>query len=184
VGWYSTHHFITCYDSCTCEIKQHSPPSLVTPSPSISIPSNIVSPSNTVDSHCLPSIIHPNQLCERCLVGKKFLKSFLKESISKACQPQKIHVDVCSLIKPCLFGKNLYFLLFIDYYSRKTWVYLWKEKSNMFSCFKKFKALVEKEVIILYNHSGQIGSEFCSNYFNVFCEDHGIKRLLTVPRSP
>ena len=78
----------------------------------------------------------------------------------------------------------MYFLLFIDYYSRKTWVYLWKEKSNMFSCFKKVKALVEKEVIILYNHSGQIGSEFCSKDFNVFCEDHGIKRLLTVPRSP
>jgi transposase InsO family protein len=54
----------------------------------------------------------------------------------------------------------------------------------MFSCFKKVKALVEKEVIILYNHSGQIGSEFCSKDFNVFCEDHGIKRLLTVPRSP
>ena len=69
----------------------------------------------------LPSIIHPNQLCEECLVGKQFHKSFSKESTPRASQPlQEIHVDVCGPIKPCLFGKNLYFLFFIDAYSRKT----------------------------------------------------------------
>jgi hypothetical protein len=30
----------------------------------------------------LPSIIHPNKLCEGCLVGKQFCKSFLKEFTS------------------------------------------------------------------------------------------------------
>jgi hypothetical protein len=44
-----------------------------------------------------------------------------------------------------LFGKNLYFLLFINDYNIKTWVYFLKEKSNVFSCFKKFMALVEKQ---------------------------------------
>jgi hypothetical protein len=94
----------------------------------------------------LSSIIHPNQLCEGCLVGKQFHKSFPKESTLKVSQPlQEIHVDVWSPIKLCLFGKNLYFLLFINDYSRKTWVYFLKEKSNVCSYFKKFKALVEKE---------------------------------------
>jgi hypothetical protein len=37
------------------------------------------------------------------------------------------------------------FLLFINDYSRKIWVYFLKEKSNVCSYFKKFKALVEKE---------------------------------------
>jgi hypothetical protein len=32
----------------------------------------------------LSFIIHPNQLCERCLVGKGFHKSFTKESTSRA----------------------------------------------------------------------------------------------------
>jgi hypothetical protein len=69
----------------------------------------------------LPSIIHPNQLCEGCLVGKQFCKSFSKESTSIANQPlQEIHVDVCGPIKPCSFGKKSYFLLFIDDYSGKT----------------------------------------------------------------
>jgi hypothetical protein len=94
----------------------------------------------------LPSIIYPNQLCDECLVSKQFRKSFLKKSTSRASQPlQEIHVDVCGLIKPCLFGKHLYFVLFIDDYSRKTWVYFLKEKSNVFSCFKKFKTLIEKK---------------------------------------
>ena len=69
----------------------------------------------------LPSIKCLNQLCEGCLVGKQFCKSFLKESISRANQAlQEIHIDVYGPIKPCSFGKNLYFLLFIDIYSRKT----------------------------------------------------------------
>jgi hypothetical protein len=94
----------------------------------------------------LSSIIYPNQLCEECLVGKKFRKSFLNESTSRASQPlQKIHVDVCGSIKPCFWVKNLYFLFFINDYSRKTWVYLLREKFNVFSYFKKFKALVEKQ---------------------------------------
>ena len=39
----------------------------------------------------------------------------------------------------------MYFLTFIDYYTRKKWIYLLKHKSKAFSIFKKFKALVEKE---------------------------------------
>ena len=55
----------------------------------------------------------------------------------------------------------------------------------MFSCFKKFKALVEKESgYSIKSFRMDMGGEFCSNDFNEFCEDHGINRLLTVPRSP
>jgi len=32
----------------------------------------------------LPSIIHPNKLCEGYLAGKQFCKSFLKKSTSRA----------------------------------------------------------------------------------------------------
>ena len=38
----------------------------------------------------------------------------------------------------------MYFLLFIDDYSRQTLLYFFKEKSNVFSCFKNFKVLVKK----------------------------------------
>ena len=94
----------------------------------------------------LSSIKYPNQSYEWYLVGKQFCKSFLKESASRVSQPlQEIHVNVYGPIKPCLFGKILYFLLFIYIYSKKTWVYFLKEKANVFSCFKKFKVLVQKK---------------------------------------
>lgn len=60
-----------------------------------------------------------------------------------------------------------------------------KQKSEVFNVFKKFKAAVEKE-------SGRVikamrtdrGGEFTSKEFQEFCEENGIRRPLTVPRSP
>ena len=51
--------------------------------------------------------------------------------------------------------------------------------------FKKFKALVKKESgnDIKAMRSDR-GGEFTSNEFNKFCEENGIRRPLTVPRSP
>ena len=65
------------------------------------------------------------------------------------------------------------------------WVYFLKEKSEAFGMFKKFKALVEKESgneIKAMRSDG--GGEFTSNEFNKFWENYGIRRPLTVPRSP
>ena len=38
-----------------------------------------------------------------------------------------------------------YFLMFVDDFNRKMWVYFLKVKSDVFKEFQKFKALVEKE---------------------------------------
>lgn len=42
-------------------------------------------------------------------------------------------------------GGSSYYVSFIDDYSCKVWIYLLKKKSNVFSFFKKFKALVENQ---------------------------------------
>jgi hypothetical protein len=60
-----------------------------------------------------PSIIHPNQLCVGCLMGKQFHKSFSKESTLRANEPlQEIHADVCGPMKPYLFCKKIIFSTF------------------------------------------------------------------------
>ncbi|KAJ4724624.1 Retrovirus-related Pol polyprotein from transposon TNT 1-94 [Melia azedarach] len=118
-----------------------------------------------------PYINHPNQLCEGCLHGKQFRKSFPKESTFRAKKPlELIHSDVC--------------LLFIDDFSRKTWIYLLKQKSEVFGAFKKFKAAVEKESghQIKAMRTDREG-EFTSKEFQEFCEANGIRRFLTVSRS-
>ncbi|MCF8701902.1 DDE-type integrase/transposase/recombinase, partial [Corynebacterium sp. MC-10] len=134
----------------------------------------------------LPFISHPNQLCEGCLLGKQFRKSFPKKSSSRAQKPlELIHTDICGPIKPSSLGKSNYFLLFIDDFSRKTWVYFLKQKSEAFEVFKKFKAAVEKESgLHIKAMRSDRGGEFTSREFQNFCEKHGIRRPLTVPRSP
>ncbi|RDY09484.1 hypothetical protein CR513_06137, partial [Mucuna pruriens] len=110
----------------------------------------------------MPHINHPNQLCEACLLGKHARRSFPKEAKSRANEPlQLMHTDICGPIDLPSFSKNKYFLLFINDFNRKTWVYFLKHKSEAFVIFKNFKALVEKE----------------SGY-------NDIHHRLTIPRSP
>ncbi|KAL0393107.1 UNVERIFIED_CONTAM: hypothetical protein Sradi_2533500 [Sesamum radiatum] len=58
-----------------------------------------------------------------------------------------IHTDVCGPMRTPSHEQNRYFILFIDDYSRMTWVYFMREKSEVFKVFKKFKNLVEKKVV-------------------------------------
>lgn len=134
----------------------------------------------------LDQIDHPNQLCEGCLLGKHARSSFPKEATSRAKEPlHLIHTDLCGPITPPSYSKNLYFMLFIDDFSRKTWVYFLKEKSQAFETFKTFKTMVEKEKgLKIKSMRSDRGGEFLSKEFNKFCEDNGIRRFLTAPYSP
>ncbi|XP_058198441.1 uncharacterized protein LOC131313960 [Rhododendron vialii] len=93
----------------------------------------------------LPHIQRPNEVCESCILGKQHRNNFGKQVDWRASMPlELVHTDVCGPLKPISNGQNRYFLTFIDDYSRKTWVYFLKLKSEVFEKFKEFKALVEK----------------------------------------
>jgi hypothetical protein len=78
-----------------------------------------------------------------------------------------------------------YFLLFLDDYIRKMWVYFLKLKYKVFNEFQKFKALVKKNsgchITSLRSNNG---GEFCSKKFNNFCVKHGIKGQFTTRYTP
>ena len=98
---------------------------------------------------------------------------------------QFIHNDVCSPMQTPSFGNYLYFVTFIDDYSRHAWVYPLKAKSKVFMCFKQILCLAENlsgcKVGTL--HSDQ-GGEYLSTEFNAFLTDCGIKHQCTVPYTP
>jgi hypothetical protein len=81
--------------------------------------------------------------------------------------------------------RYVYYVSFIDDYSRKTWVYFLKSKDEALEKFKEFKALVEnlseRKIKILRSDNG---GEYTSNEFGSFCRDVGIKRELTTPYNP
>jgi transposase InsO family protein len=79
----------------------------------------------------------------------------------------------------------VYYVSFIDDYSRKTWIYFLKSKDEVFSKFKEFKALIEnlseRKIKILRSDNG---GEYTSKEFVNFYRDIGIKRELTTPYNP
>ena len=56
-----------------------------------------------------------------------------------------VHSDVFGPVKVPSLGKSMYYVSFIDDFSRNTWIYFPKKKSEVFDRFKEFKALVENQ---------------------------------------
>jgi len=54
-----------------------------------------------------------------------------------------VHSDVFGRVKVPSLGKFVYYVSFIDDFSRNTWIYFLKKKSEVFDRFKEFKALEE-----------------------------------------
>ncbi|KAL4353579.1 hypothetical protein GQ457_06G019510 [Hibiscus cannabinus] len=125
-------------------------------------------------------------LCEGCIYGKQTRKPF---PVNKAWRATKclelIHADLCGPMQTESLGGSHYFLLFTDDYSRMSWVYFLENKSETFEKFQKFKAMVENQsgchIKVLCTDRG---GEFMSKEFNLFCEDNGIRRELTIPYTP
>lgn len=134
----------------------------------------------------LPHIDHPDEVCESCVLSKHHRSSFAKEVNWKAKRPlELVHTDVCGPITPMSTGQNRYFLTFIDDFSRKTWIYFLKRKSEVFNCFKDFKAIVEKQsgYMIRTVRSDQ-GGEYTANDFEAYCTQQGIRHQTTPAYTP
>jgi hypothetical protein len=134
----------------------------------------------------LPYLKESNEACEGCLLGKQHRLTFpTGETWRTKDVLELIHTDVCGPMRTPSLNNNKYFILFIDDFSRMTWVYFIKEKSEVFGIFKKFKTLVEKQS---GKHIKKLrsdrGKEYNSHEFDKFCEDEGIERQLTVAYSP
>ncbi|GAU26636.1 hypothetical protein TSUD_102440 [Trifolium subterraneum] len=134
----------------------------------------------------LPMIKDNQTVCSDCVVSKQHRDSFPKGTSWRATTKlELIHSDICGPINPTSNGGNRYFITFTDDLTRKTWTYPLKDKASAFECFKKFKALVEKEsncaIKCLRTDRGE---EFTSSNFDKFCSEHGIKRQLTATYTP
>jgi transposase InsO family protein len=73
----------------------------------------------------------------------------------------------------------------VDEFTRKIWIYLLKEKSEVFTIFKKFCALAERQCgnhLKILRTDG--GGEYNSNDFKLFCEEKGIIHEVTAPYTP
>lgn len=134
----------------------------------------------------IPALTQPKEICSGCLLSKQTRTPFPSHTSFMAKQKlELIHGDLCRPISPPTPSGNRYFLLLVDDYSRKMWVFMLKQKSEALAAFKKFKMLVENEAMeTIKVLRTDRGGEFTSNEFQTFCDDAGILRHLTAPYSP
>ena len=134
----------------------------------------------------LPRISVSNEVCGACQLGKMHRHAFPTGSTWRAKEKLELgHIDLCGPMSTESIDQNKYFVLFIDDLTRITWVYFLRSKGDVFSVFKKFKAIVETESgCKLKNLRSDNGKEYTSNEFEKFCADMGIKHQLTVSYSP
>jgi transposase InsO family protein len=122
--------------------------------------------------------------CEYCLIGKTSRKPFGKGT--RADSPLKlIHSDICGPMNIRARHGAIYFITFIDDFTRFGYVYLISHKSEALSCFMKFLNLVEnqldRKVKALRTDRGR---EYLSDQFRQLCDEKGIERQLTIPGTP
>ncbi|RVW68890.1 Retrovirus-related Pol polyprotein from transposon TNT 1-94 [Vitis vinifera] len=109
------------------------------------------------------------------------LKTLQQKHMVTGLPQISIPSQVC---EECVVGKQ-HHSQFPQGKSRRAKNVLELEKSEAFSAFKSFKARVEKEtgrsIKILRTDRG---GEYCSNEFEYFCDDQGIRRELTAAYTP
>ena len=81
-----------------------------------------------------------------CAKGKNTKKTFPSSEIKAKGILDIIHFDVCGPMSSNSLRGYVYYVSFIDYLSRKTWIYIMKNKDEVFSKFKEFKALIENYI--------------------------------------
>ena len=116
-------------------------------------------------------------MCKGCAQGKNVKNPFPSIDNKAKGILDIVHSDVCGPMTATSLSGYVYYVSFIDDYSRKTWIYFLKGKNEVFSKFKEFKALVEnlseKKIKVFKSYNG---GEFTLGEFNTFCSEVGIKR--------
>jgi transposase InsO family protein len=125
-------------------------------------------------------------VCEAYVLGKIHRKLFSKEKTWRAkASLELIHTDICGPMSTNSYGGKIYFITFIDDFSRMCWVYFLGQKSEVFSVFRKFQKIVERQSDCLIKKlRSDKGGEYNSKEFEKFCEDVDLERQLTVGYTP
>ena len=84
--------------------------------------------------HGIPTIKRPEKSCKVCMEGKKPRLPFALEVAPRVKYALGVvHSDACGLFPIASIGGNKYFVLFVDEFTKMTWVSLIKFKHGVFA---------------------------------------------------
>jgi hypothetical protein len=91
----------------------------------------------------LPNILFSKGVCEGCVLKKHPKQKFVKGMSQRASAPlDLIHSDLMGPFLHPSIKQARFFLIFVDDFSRFTWIYFLRQKSEVFEHLKDFKSLV------------------------------------------
>ena len=95
---------------------------------------NIVKITQTEVVRGMPKVSKPvNKLCGSCQHGKQVRTNFKVKVYQSTSHPlELVHIDLCGLARTITIQGELYFMLFIDYFSKLTWVTFLKNNYKAF----------------------------------------------------
>jgi hypothetical protein len=82
---------------------------------------------------------------KQCQHGKQTRVKFKTKEHSTTKPLEIVHANVYGPMRTTGLKGERYFLLFMDDFTRMTWMFLLKKKSETFSCFQIFKESTENE---------------------------------------
>jgi hypothetical protein len=89
------------------------------------------------------SLDYPESVCDACLRAKAHQLPYLTSSSQSTAPLDLVFSDVWGPVVDS-FGNKKYYVHFIDDFSKFTWIYLLRHKSEVFQFFKEFQVLVER----------------------------------------
>ncbi|KAL4564910.1 hypothetical protein LXL04_028986 [Taraxacum kok-saghyz] len=135
----------------------------------------------------LPVLKFDNEhLCAACEFGKQSRKSHSSIVNTKIVEPlELIHIDLCGPSSIQSIAGSKYLLVIVDDFSRFTWVYFLKHKSEttqqMIDFIKYVELQLRKPVRKIRSDNG---TEFKNQTFEAFLTEKGIDHNFSAPRTP
>ena len=108
--------------------------------------------------------------CKGCTLGKYAKSSFQDQDRRAIAILERVHSNVCGPSSLASTAKQRYYVIFIDDFSRRCWIYFMQKKDQTFLRFCEFKASAEKEsgkkIKALRSDNG---GEYISQQLKYFC---------------
>ena len=123
--------------------------------------------------------------CRHCLSGKMHQFLFPVSTFHASKPLELMHSDVWGPAPVTSTNDFQYYLLFVDEYSKFSWLYLLKHKSDVLDIFKFVKATVETQldskIKVLRTDNG---GEYTSHAFKHFYSTQGLIHQFSCPYTP
>src|SRR5574338_721645 len=135
----------------------------------------------------LPNIkFETNIFCDACKLGKLTKSSFKSKKVISTEQPlELLHMDLFGPTQVQSINHNRYVFVIVDDFSRYTWIFFLKNKSDTFENFKIFAKRIQNiKSLKIKNIRSDHGGEFENEDFEQFCNKKGINHNFSFPRTP